>query len=428
MESYQIEDLLITAHKKGASRFGKFSYPIRYGQFSEIRTATNSFQFNLNGEIRFIQGRGNSWPYPAEWLKRSAGNDWVYYSAGDYKGVYDLLGEYYYPYLPYPSNSILGDNPLKGPQLRSAINSCTALREKARELVSRSMPDQVKRLLLRIAENTPRVLRSKAALLHRVIGGRATVLPPDSRHVDYDVIPLTVAEGCLLKCGFCRVKSGRGFKQWSAGAILNEIQSLKQLYGEDLRNYNALFLGQHDALHAGRDIILFAAENAYELFQFERSSMEEPVLFLFGSPLSMIATEENLFEALDSLPYSTVYINIGLEAADCATLRGLKRPVTAETVHEAFALMLDINRRYKKIEVTANFVFGDQFSPDHFESLVDLTTNRLDPVRAKGALYLSPVVDESSIDEARRREILRRFRDLKTHSRLPTYLYLIQRL
>jgi hypothetical protein len=49
------------------------------------------------------------------------------------------------------------------------------------------------------------------------------------------------------------------------------------------------------------------------------------------------------------------------------------------------------------------------------------------PIRY-GAIYLSPVIDEPIIDDARRREILRRFRDLKTHSRLPTYLYLIQRL
>jgi len=90
--------------------------------------------------------------------------------------------------------------------------------------------------------------------------------------------------------------------------------------------------------------------------------------------------------------------------------------------------MLEVNRRYQKIEVTANFVFSDQFSPDHFTSLLELTRDRLNPAHAKGAIYLSPVIEEQSVDDARRREILRRFRDLKTHSRLPAYLYLIQRL
>ena len=254
------------------------------------------------------------------------------------------------------------------------------------------------------------------------------MLPPDSRHVDYELIPVTIAEGCLLNCGFCRVKSGHGFKALPRTEIFEQIRQVKEVYGKDLRNYNAVFLGQHDALEAGRDLVCFAAEKAYELFEFEHSYLKEPVLFLFGSPLSILSAGDGLFEALDSLPYSTTFINVGLEAADCTTLRGLRRPVAVETVREAFSRMLDINRRYQKVEVTANFVFSDQFSPDHFASLLELTRNRLDPIRAKGAIYLSPVVDEQSLDDTRRREILRRFHDLKTHSRLPAFLYLIQRL
>ena len=54
--------------------------------------------------------------------------------------------------------------------------------------------------------------------------------------------------------------------------------------------------------------------------------------------------------------------------------------------------------------------------------------NRLDPTRAKGAIYLSPVVDETRVNDARRREIIRRFQEVKMHSLLPVFLYLIQRL
>ncbi|HUJ90762.1 MAG TPA: hypothetical protein VLX12_11230 [Syntrophorhabdales bacterium] len=428
MEWYKVDDLIITPGKQGAERFGTFSYPVRYGRFSEIRTPAHTFLFNLNGEIKFIEGKGNNWPYPAEWLKRTAGNDWVYYSAGDYKGIYDLLGEYYYPYLSYPSNSILGDNPFESTRPKAVIDSWTALRRKARGLLSRALPEASKALLLPVAQSTPGMLRSKAAQLHRVIGGRVTVLPPDSRHVDYDVIPVTIAEGCLLNCGFCRVKSGRSFKALPRADIIAQMKHVKRLYGKDLRNYSAVFLGQHDALQAGRDIVCFAAEKAYDLFEFGHSYLKDPVLFLFGSPLSILRAEDGLFEALSSLPYSTTFINIGLEAADSATLRGLGRPVAVETVREAFSRMLDINRRYQKIEVTANFVFSDQSSPDHFASLLELTRSRLDPIRAKGAIYLSPVVDEQSLDDPRRRAILRRFHDLKAHSRLPTFLYLIQRL
>ncbi|MBP1732262.1 MAG: hypothetical protein H6Q55_2691 [Deltaproteobacteria bacterium] len=253
------------------------------------------------------------------------------------------------------------------------------------------------------------------------------MLPPDSRHVDYEVIPLTVAEGCLLNCGFCRVKSGRGFKPYTRASILEQIEDLKRLLDRDLPNYSALFLGQHDALETGQDLIQFVAETAYRSFQFERSHTGGPFLFLFASPVSLLAARDTLFQTLDALPYST-YINVGLEAADAVTLKGLRRPVSVESVRDAFSRMLDINRTYRAIEVTANFLFSDEFSEDHFASLLELMRNRLDPTRAKGAIYLSPVVDETRVNDARRREIIRRFQEVKMHSLLPVFLYLIQRL
>ena len=111
MESYQFDHLSITLNKEGAREFFKVSFPIRYGLFSEIKTPDHIFQLNLNGEIKYIQGRSQNWPHPAEWLKRTVANDWIYYAAGDYQGFYDLIGEYYFPYLSYPSNSIMDDNP-----------------------------------------------------------------------------------------------------------------------------------------------------------------------------------------------------------------------------------------------------------------------------------------------------------------------------
>jgi hypothetical protein len=427
METYLLKDLVINIDKAGVREYGKFSYPVRYGRFSEIRAPGHTFQYNLNGEIKFIEGRARNWPHPSEWLKRTIGNDWVYYSAGDYKGVYDLIGEYYYPYLSYPSNAILGDNPFEGTSIRKTLSSWASLQARLKALISRAAPNTLQDFLGTVAERTPFVLRSKAARLHRLIGGRVTVLPPDSRHVDYDVIPITVAEGCLLNCGFCRVKSGRGFKPFSRASILEQIEGLKRLLDRDLRNYSAIFLGQHDALQAGQDLIQSVAETAYRSFELERSHTGDPSLFLFASPVSLLAAHDTLFEMLDALPYAT-YINVGLEAADAATLRGLRRPVSVESVRDAFSRMLDINRTYRRIEVTANFLFSDEFSADHFASLLELTRNRLDPARAKGAIYLSPVVDETRVDDARRRDIIRRFQEVKMHSLLPVFLYLIQRL
>ena len=106
MESFQIDNLIITPDKKGAREYSKVSYPLRYGSFAEIRTPDYIFQFNLNGEIKFISGQGINWPDPSEWLKRTVTNDWIYYSTGGYSGVYDSFGEYYLPCLSYPSNTI----------------------------------------------------------------------------------------------------------------------------------------------------------------------------------------------------------------------------------------------------------------------------------------------------------------------------------
>jgi hypothetical protein len=355
------------------------------------------------------------------------GNDWIYYSAGDYKDVYDYFGEYYFPCLPYPSNSIIGNNPFENDSINSAIGSWQLLQVKIKELIQGNKPKRLKDLLTLIIRNDEKAFRVKSDKLHHLIGGQVTVLPPDTRHVDYEVIPIIVADGCLYHCGFCRVKTGQDFAPRASKDILSQIKNLKRFYGKDLHNYNAIFLGQHDALSAGRGLIELAAQKAYEIFEFERSYLKGTCLFLFGSVDSMIHSEERLFESLNHLPFST-YINIGLESNDPATLEALKKPVSVERVREAFMRSLDINRRYEKIEVTSNFVFGKDLPPGHLPSVLELTRNRLNLPRNKGTVYLSPLMEEGLRDRESKRELLKRFLKLKTQSRLPTFIYLIQRL
>jgi hypothetical protein len=141
----------------------------------------------------------------------------------------------------------------------------------------------------------------------------------------------------------------------------------------------------------------------------------------------VIHSEEKLFESLNNLPFTT-YINIGLESNDPATLEALKKPVPVEKVREAFTRILDINGGYEKIEVTANFVFGKDLPAGHLPSLFELTRDRLNLSPNKGAVYLSPLMDEGMRDKESKRELLRGFLRLKTLSRLPTFIYLIQRL
>jgi len=424
MESYQIDGLNITLNKMGSCEFSKVSYPIRYGRFSEIKTPDYIFQFNLKGEIKFIQGLGRNWPDPSEWLKRTVGNDWVYYSTGGYSGVYDAFGEYYLPCPSYPSNALIVNDPFNHSEVKAAIRSWHQFQARCKTLVTDAMPRDLKDFLILVRKNDPEVLGQRARRFHGLIGERVSVLPPDTRHVDYEVIPITVADGCLYKCGFCRIKSKQNFAPRSQEDIRLQIQRLRAFYGKDIQNYNSIFLGQHDALNSDPELIAFAAQYAYEMFGIEQSHIKGANLFLFGSVDSLLKAKDVLFDSLEALPFS-IHINIGLESADPRTLALIKKSITSDMVEEAFARMLEINRQYSKIGITANFVLGDSLPPSHLNAFIELTGKTRGHPYRKGGVYFSPLVN-GGVEE--NRGMIRKFYKIKILSPLPTYIYLIQRL
>ncbi len=417
-----MNNIEITLDKKGANRYTKTSYPVRYGRFCEIKTAEYLFGYNLSGEIKTIRGLNSNWPHPAEWLKRTDANDWVFYSVGRYHRLFSFLGEYYLPCLSYPSNPLWEYNPFADLSVQKALAAWSRLEADLRPMLTNGIPSRVKDFLGCISRHDLHTLRLKTERLHQIIGGPVSVLPPDTRHVDYEVIPLMVADGCLYHCKFCCVKSRRSFHRRSKANIRRQIRELKTFYGANLGNYNALFLGNHDALAAGWDSIGMAAVEAYEAFDFERSHIKNPALFLFGSADSLLNVGDKLFEALDRMPFFT-YINIGLESADTDTLSQINKPLELNKVKDAFQKMLDVNRRCLNIEVTANFLLGDRLAPEHYAALIELIRSCLNRFYSKGAIYLSP------LNTSRNRAfLLRQFLEIKNKSRLPTYLYLIQRL
>lgn len=422
MEHYRLKELEITLDRQGADRFTKASYPIRYGRFCEIKTRKHLFEFNLNGEIKFIRGLNRDWPHPAEWLKRTDADDWVFYYTGGYRGIFHALGEYYLPCLPYPSNSVYRYDPFADPGIRQAFTSWTRLQADLCEMRTNGIPTRVKDFLGLICRHDPKTLRQRSKDLHRIIGGPVSVLPPDTRHVDYEVIPLILADGCLYNCGFCCIKSRQSFRPRTIKNIRKQIIRLQSFYGVNLGNYNAVFLGNHDGLAAGCEHIRMAATEAYEAFGFGRAYVKDPALFLFGSVDSLLDAGNNLFEALNRMPFHT-YINIGLESMDDATLQSLRKPLETHKIEDAFQRMLAVNQSYPNLEITANFILGDRLPPAHHRTLVELIRDRLDRFYGKGAVYLSPL--NTSRDN---RKLLRTFVEIKNLSRLPTYLYLIQRL
>lgn len=426
MNSCLVGDLIVVTNTRGAIAMTNAQYPAKYGLYGEIRTREFAFHFNPTGEIRYIRGLTQAWPHPWEWLKRTWGNDWVYYTVGLDRGqgrVKDWMGENYIPCLSYESNAIREVNPYTEPGVSTAFSawsmvygtlSCTSLED---------VPEDIRHFLTQVIEkNEDTALIEQTRKLHEIIGGRVSVLPPDTRHVDYEVIPLNIADGCLYRCKFCSVKTGNVFKARNKEDITRQIDELKAFYGENLQNLNALFVGDHDALAAGVELVTFAAVKAFEAFGFENHRAGAPSLFLFGSASSFLKTDETGFSRLNELSCKT-YINLGLEAFDELTLQQLGKPISSETVKETLNKMIEINSRFPNIEVSANFLLGTTFSDAHHEALITNLGSLPESLCKSGCVYLSPLVETQH-----REDVLPMFHKIKNVSSLPAYVYLIQRL
>ena len=141
-----------------------------------------------------------------------------------------------------------------------------------------------------------------------------------------------------------------------------------------------------------------------------------------GSVGTFLGSGEDLFDSMNSLPFRT-YINIGLESVDADTLAFINKPLTPSKVKEAFHRMLEINRKYPDIEVSANFLLGEKLPPGHRDSLAELLGGFSEKQSAKGSIYLSPLKDS-----LKKEELLRTFFEIKGKGMINTYMYLIQRL
>lgn len=422
MERYQLEDMEVIFDCAGRDDWGKFSFPVWYGIPVKINRRGYKYDFNLRGGLKRVAGRPSVWPDPQEVLKRTDGNGLIYYGTYGYESSYDLVKSYYVPFNGRYDCDIFSGKPLEGRHVRQALSAFDGLVADAGRLAASAACERPRDFLRKIAARGREALAGEAETLHRIIGADLPVLPPDTIDVDYEVIPLIVTEGCRSNCRFCRFKTAGGFRVRSLRNIAAQIRTLKDFYGADLVNYNSLVLGQNDALAAGADILVGAAEMAYDQLNLSASFHRgKPNLFLFGSVDSFLGADNVLFERLDRLPYLTS-LNIGLESPDQETLDSLGKPLQAETVQEAFRKMQDINLGRSNITVSCNFVLGADLPSRHVEAMKALLADGT-TARGKGVVYLSPLLGASE-----RRQTLKEFGEIKAASPLPVFIYLAQML
>jgi len=422
MERYQLEDLEIIFDCAGRDDWGKFSFPVWYGIPVKMNWRGYRYDFNLRGGLKKVSGGSRVWPDPQDVLKRTDGNDLIYYGTHGYESSYDLIKNYYVPFNGIYGSDLFAENPLAGRPVRQALAGFDKLTIEAGRLAAAAACERPRAFLQRVAASNRERLAEEAETLHRIMGGNLPVLPPETIDVDYEVIPLILTEGCTYNCRFCLFKTTGGFRVRSPQNIAAQISSLKDFYGADLINYNSLMLGQNDALAAGEELLAGAAEMAYDILNLSASYHRgRPNLFMFGSVDSFLEADHSLLDRLERLPYRTS-INVGMESFDQGTLDRLGKPLQAERVREAFRKMQDVNRSRPNIAVSCNFVLGGDLPSRHPESIKTVLAAET-TARDRGAVYLSPLIGASQ-----RREILKEVREIKMSSPLPVFIYMAQRL
>lgn len=415
--------LVITINRIEKSPFRKVNTPQEDIFCHTIRTKEYELGFNLKGEIKMIKGLGMNWPHPYSWLIRSDGNDWVYYKTGsmEKRKIVDFTGENYLPCLTYKSNQIFEFNPYTDPAIAGAFAEWSMVYGNLYEGDFTDLDQDFQDFIKLVTENGENRLHESSKELNSITGGKISVLPPDTRHVNYEVIPLMISEGCIYNCKFCWVKSEKGYDTFSKEKIDDAIGKLKKFYGENLINYSGIFLGDHDALFAGIETIKYAAEKAFDEFGFKRIKTI-PKLFLFGSVKSFTKAE-SFIEKINALPFYT-YINIGFESVDKETLKSIGKPLSPSENMEVFGKIVEYNKIFSNIEITGNFILGEDLSEAHDSKIIEMLSGVKEKTK-KGGIYFSPLVKNLN-----RLYALDKFFEIKKeiNGRYPVYIYLIQRL
>jgi len=411
-------EAILIPGRQGSPVHQRVSYPSRCGRYHELRLNGLVAHLALDRFPKFVQLTGPHWPHPQEWLKITRAGDTLYYALRGYSGLHDLTGEYYYPLPSFPGNPIYRPDQAQARAWQQVLTTLARAQERA----ARSpLPGHKGHLLRAFAAWTEKQRLAFAHRLHRILRARIPVLPPDCRHVDYDVLPVILADGCLANCGFCRIKSGSDFQLRPAEDIRQQLTGLMNLFAEERANIRGIFLGQNDALAAGATAVARTIRMILRHLDRPPRYVRDTMVFLFASCSSFLALTKAELDRLQELP-CRLFINLGLESFDQASLEALRKPVRAADNRTALERMLAINRTAGQVTISANILLGDSLPPSHLESLSRILA-RPGISHPDTVLYLSPLMNDFHPTS-----LISLLRRLKKLSRLSLLPYLIQRL
>ena len=123
---------------------------------------------------------------------------------------------------------------------------------------------------------------------------------------------------------------------------------------------------------------------------------------------------------LDALPFTRIYINVGIESLHGPTISALGRPFDVMLSQKALKFIDEIHDATQKLEVSTNFLISPTFPQEHTKLLEDYLVG-LEDGGKRGKVFLSPLFGQYESIGAIKREVFR----LKARSLRPVYLYFL---